>query len=209
MMKYTILASLLISAISLGGCGATESGSTESNAGSAKLVSNKSKSLGLFLSLHEKYCEPGYKSPEELQTALSSAPQFSQTKDYDGIYETVVDSVSYAISPEGEGCTTDVMIKTATSERPYFSFEDLNASLIAKGYKEHGTEIIHTEVGINNAELKVMEKHYLSPNNVLTILDFPLEKQDQYYMTLFAEKFNDKKEERSSTDADMKMANII
>ena len=50
-------------------------------------------------------------------------------------------------------------------------------------------------MGTDQSELTIIEKKYISPEGELTTLDYPLEKKDKYYMTLFAEKFTQAKRE--------------
>ncbi|CAA6800132.1 MAG: Unknown protein [uncultured Thiotrichaceae bacterium] len=151
----------------------------------------KTSSLETFLSIHDKYCEaPEYKSSIDLVNALHKDPQFKTIKSHEGIFEHVASNVSFAITPEEEGCTTDLKLKNKPAERSYFDFDEFNLALQEKGYRPRGEKRIIQEIGMNNKELRVIEQKYLSPNNVESVLVFPIEQQDQYYMTFFAETFN-------------------
>ncbi len=174
MKKYSILP-LLMAAFLIQGCGET--------------TVKTNNSLSTFLTLHDQYCAAEYASAEQLTSALQSDSGFTVSDSYDGIFEKSVSSISYAVSPEESGCTTDLKIKVATNAQPYFGFEEINAALLTKGYKVKGKREVRTEVGLDNSELKVLEQQYESKNNVISTLVFPLENEDQYYMTLFVEKF--------------------
>ncbi len=174
MNKYSILP-FLMAAFLVQGCGET--------------TVKTNNSLSTFLTLHDKYCGAEYASAEQLTSALQNDSEFTVSDSYDGIFEKNVSSISYAVSPEESGCTTDLKIKVATHTQPYFGFEEINTALLTKGYKVKGEREIRTEVGLDNIELKVLEQQYESKNNVLLTLVFPLENEDQYYMTLFVEKF--------------------
>lgn len=174
MKKYLYLP-ILMTALFVQGCGNS--------------TASSNSSLTTFLSLHNTYCSADYSSPEQLITALETDPSFKTNESYDGIYEKVVSNISYAISPEEGGCTTDVKIKRSADDRPQFSFEQINAALLAKGYKPQGEKVLRDEVGLDDVDLKVLEQKYISPENVISTLVFPLENEDQYYMTFFAEKF--------------------
>lgn len=151
-------------------------------------------SLDTFLDIHDRYCEAEeFKSSIDLVNALQNDPQFHSIPSHDGIFEHVVSNVSFAITPEEEGCTTDLKLKERSSERSYFDFDEFNLALEKKGYRPHGEKRIIQEIGMNNKELRVIEQKYLSPNNVESVLVFPIEQQDQYYMTFFAEKFQYRK----------------
>ncbi len=150
--------------------------------------------LSTFLSLHNQYCERKYDNPESLQKSLDVAPDLSPAKDFNGVYEVHVNGISFAVSPEEDGCTTDVMVQT-NDNKQLFSFEDINKALIKLGYVETGEPVSRKDLGTDQTELTILEKKYVSPEGEITTLDFPLEKKDKYYMTLFAEKFSEAKRE--------------
>lgn len=150
----------------------------------------KTSSLETFLSIHGKYCEASeFQSSVDLVNALQNDPKFKTITSHDGIFEHVASNVSYAITPEEDGCTTDLKLKNKPSERSYFDFDEFNLALTKKGYLPQGEKRIIQEIGMNNKELRVIEQKYLSPNNLVSVLIFPIEQQDQYYMTFFAEKY--------------------
>jgi len=167
------------------------------------------KHLATFLSLHNKFCEKHYESRDVLKQAIESDSSFKQAKGFEGVYETLVDNVSFAVSPEDDGCTTDVMVQNGNNA-PMFRFEDINQALLAKGYKETGKQTSRKDVGTDQSELTIIEKTYISPTGEITTLDFPLEKMDKYYMTLFAEKFTEAKQEiKERSVISLKMASAI
>ncbi len=175
----------------------------------AKNVHISQKHLQTFLNLHNKFCEKHYESRDVLKKAIESDPGFKQAKGFDGVYETMVDSISFAVSPEDDGCTTDVMVQNGESA-PMFRFEDINQALLAKGYKETGKQTSRKDVGTDQSELTIIEKTYISPTGEITTLDFPLEKMNKYYMTLFAEKFTEAKQEIKERSVNsLKMASAI
>lgn len=93
---------------------------------------------------------------------------------------------------------------------PLFLFEDINQALIGKGYKDTGKQTSRQDIETDQSELTIIEKTYISPTGEITTLDFPLEKMDKYYMTLFAEKFKEVKQEVIEKSANsLKMASAI
>jgi len=165
--------------------------------------------LDTFLTLHSKFCEKKYDSRDLLKTALEKDANFTPAKGFDGVFETHVNDISFAVSPEDDGCTTDVMVKNENDSSPLFLFEDINKALLAKGYKETGKQSSRQDIGTDQSELTIIEKTYISPNGEITTLDFPLEKMDKYYMTLFAEKFKEAKQEVIDKSANsLKMASV-
>lgn len=164
--------------------------------------------LQTFLSLHNQYCEKKYETPELLQKSLDVAPELSPAKDFKGVYEVHVNGISFAVSPEEDGCTTDVMVQTEDNKQ-LFSFEDINEALLEVGYVETGEPVSRKDLGTDQTELTIIEKKYISPAGEITTLDFPLEKKNKYYMTLFAEKFSEaKRETKEKIIQTLKMASI-
>lgn len=146
-----------------------------------------SEYLTSFLSLHHKFCEKKYASSFSLMQTLQTASSLKLADNFEGVYEVTINNISFAVSPEEDGCTTDVML--IGDDELLFTFEDINEALIKKGYIETGDPVSRKDLGIDQSELTVIEKKYISPAGEVTVLNFPLEKKDKYYMTLFVEKF--------------------
>ena len=165
------------------------------------------KHLDSFLSLHNQFCEKKYNSSVSLKTELEKAPRLKLAKDFEGVYEVLISDVSFAVSPEEDGCTTDVMLQS--DGKQLFTFEDINKALISNGYIETGEPVSRKDIGTDQSELTIIEKKYISPTGELTTLDFPLEKMDKYYMTLFAEKFTQaSKESKEQVLKSLRMASL-
>ena len=188
----------ILTTIALNGCDKT-------NAASAQ---NDQPHLSTFLSLHNQYCEKKYETSAILEKTLEKAPELAPAKDFKGVYEVFINGISFAVSPEEDGCTTDVMVQTADNKE-LFSFEDINKALIKLGYVETGEPVSRKDLGTDQTELTIIEKKYISPKGEITILDFPLEKKNKYYMTLFAEKFSEaNRETKEKIIESLKMASI-
>jgi len=100
------------------------------------------------------------------------------------------------------------MIQTP-EKKELFTFEDINKALINLGYVETGDPVSRRDIGTDQSELTIIEKKYVSPKGEITVLDFPLEKKDKYYMTLFAEKFSEAKQQnKEKVMATLTMAGI-
>ncbi|HFC93503.1 MAG TPA: hypothetical protein ENJ51_11900 [Leucothrix mucor] len=193
----TLLTSVaVITSLFLNGCGSETS---------EKLEMSKSEYLSTFLDLHTDYCEKKFDNQDSLKSAISVDKRFTLADGFDGVYETHINKISFAVSPETDGCTTDVMIKNRVAGGVMFNFEDINKALLSKGYKDTGKMAKRKDVGTDQSEVTIIEKTYLSPEGEVTTLDFPLDKQDKYYMTLFAEKFS-KVEKEPKPRKTLKMA---
>lgn len=165
------------------------------------------KHLASFLSLHNQFCEKKYNSSDSLKKELEKAPILQLAKDFEGVYEVLISDISFAVSPEEDGCTTDVMLQSDAGQ--LFTFEDINKALISSGYIETGEPVSRKDIGTDQSELTIIEKKYISPTGELTTLDFPLEKMDKYYMTLFAEKFTQaSKESKDQVLKSLRMASL-
>ncbi len=196
----TLILAAIITSISLSSCGAKQEKV-------AVKTTSESEYLNTFLSLHHKFCEKNYLSSNSLMQTLKTASSLKPADNFEGVYEVTIKEVSFAVSPEEDGCTTDVMLKG--KDKPLFTFEDINEALIKKGYIETGKLVSRTDLGIDQSELTIIEKKYISPSGEVTVLNFPLEKKDKYYMTLFAEKFsNEKQKQKVKFFKSLRMASI-
>jgi len=193
-----LCAAAILTTIFLNGCG-EKTAAIKPTPAKAHLLS--------FLSLHNQFCEKKYTSSDSLKVELEQAPSLSLAKDFEGVYEILISDVSFAVSPEEDGCTTDVMVEA--NGQQLFSFEDINKALLLNGYIETGEPSSRKDIGTDRSELTILEKKYISPAGELTTLDFPLEKKDKYYMTLFAEKFTQaKKESKEELIKTLRMASL-
>jgi hypothetical protein len=174
-MKKIIYVSLLVGMLTLQGC--------------ASSTDHSSNTLATFLAVHSEYCDAEFSHHSALSNDLSKNADYKALDEFDGIYEKTVSNVSYAVSPEEDGCTTDLKLTVEGKGRLHFTFSQLNAELISKGYILKGKKNQRKEMGLDDKMLKVIEQKYISPNNAITTLLFPLEREDQYYMTFFADKY--------------------
>jgi len=195
-----LISTAIVTSLLLNGCGSETS---------EKLELSKTEYLSTFLDLHTDYCEKKFDDETSLKTALSKDKRFTLADGFDGVYETHINKISFAVSPETDGCTTDVMIKNRIAGGVMFNFEDINKALLSKGYKDTGKIAKRKDVGTDQSEVSIVEKTYLSPKGEITTLDFPLDKQDKYYMTLFAEKFStEKQKQKQKFFKSLRMASI-
>ncbi len=192
-----LISTAIVTSLLLNGCGSETS---------EKLELSKTEYLSTFLDLHTDYCEKKFDNETSLKTALSKDKRFKLADGFDGVYETHINKISFAVSPETDGCTTDVMIKNRIAGGVMFNFDDIHKALLSKGYKDTGKMAERKDVGTDQSEVSIIEKTYLSPKGEITTLDFPLDKQDKYYMTLFAEKFSKAKKELETPRKSLKMA---
>ena len=189
-MKASTLPSLALAAaftLFLTGCGGQE----EASPAAPKAASADVNSLSVFLTLHQQFCEKEFKSRDSLVKALEADSRFRPAPGFMGVYETKVNGISYAVSPEVDGCTTDVMVQNKATGKLLFSYNDMNQALVKNGYRVISDESTRKDMGSDNQEVTIKELTFVSPKGETTNLDYPADRPDQYYMTLFAKKFTD------------------
>lgn len=187
-MNASTLSFLALSAaltLLLTGCGGQE----EASSTNSKTSANKN-SLSVFLELHNQFCEKDFENRDSLVAALKSDSRFRPAPGFMGVYETSVNGISYAVSPEVDGCTTDVMVQHADTGELLFSYEEMNEALANTGYSAIGEQTTRKDMGSDRQEVTIIETTYMSPTGEKTNLDYPSDRPDQYYMTLFAKKFS-------------------
>ena len=54
---------------------------------------------------------------------------------------------------------------------------------------QHQNNIKRSDVGSDQKKVTILEKSFIAPNGEKANLDYPADRPDQYYMTLFAKKF--------------------
>ena len=192
-----VVALLATTTLGLYGCGSDDKQSQSKSPQpeqNTKSASVPAKSLSVFLSLHKQYCESDLNSREALVTALEADKRFTAADGFVGVFETKVNGISYAVSPEVDGCTTDVMVKNTKTGKVLFTYAEMNKALAKKGYQVVGNETRRKDVGSDRNEVTILEKTFISPKGETTNLDYPADRPDKYYMTLFAKKFTNAKE---------------
>lgn len=147
------------------------------------------KSLTVFLSLHKQFCEKEFSDRDALVKALEADSRFRPAPGFMGVYETKVNDISYAVSPEIDGCTTDVMVLNKDTGETLFTYEEMNQALTDNGYRVIGDETTRKDLGSDQQEVTILEKTFMSPAGETTNLDYPSDRPGKYYMTLFAKKF--------------------
>lgn len=145
--------------------------------------------LAKFLEVHGWFCENRYIKLDNLKNDLKNDNRMSPSKEYEGVYEVMLNGASYAVTPEDDGCTTDVLLKKSGSANPIITLDEIDTKLVSAGYKRNSERKKYYAPGLDGEELKVTDVEYITTNNERAVLSYPLEKTDNYYMTLWVEKF--------------------
>lgn len=147
------------------------------------------KILYQLAGIHEEYCEKDYGSPEELKDALEQNAQLKPLTGYTGIFELMIDDISFAVSAEKDGCTTDVMSNDPKTGEVFFTLAQLTQVLEWAGYSDNGGVDTLQKETIHGRELNVAEKYFVSPAGDLLKVNYPENGLGSYYTTLFTKKW--------------------
>ena len=152
----------------------------------SKAETTTNASLSTFLSLHEEFCESNVYSQAALISVLKADERFKPAAGFVGVFEIQMQGISYAVSPEAHGCTTDVLVKSLKSDELLFTYSDINKALTNNGYEVVGKETTKKGDGKDKKEVTLLVRFFISPKGRITSLNYPDGRHDQYYTTLFA-----------------------
>jgi hypothetical protein len=144
--------------------------------------------LSTFIDIHSWYCEKSHSDVYALRKKLMTDPRFVLSAKYEDVYETVIDGISYAITPEEDSCTTDVMLHKNGKRDTLIALKEIDLLLISRGYKKIEEKVLY-EKGLNGKEVKITDIEYSTPNEERAVLSYPLEHPENFYMTLWVKKF--------------------
>ncbi len=145
--------------------------------------------LAKFLEINSWHCEKPFLNFYALQSAVSNDFRLVPSIDYKDVYETFFNDVSYAVTPESDGCTTDVMLKQKGKRSPLITLEEIDLALLSRGYIKVDEKVLYEE-GLNGIDEKITDLEYSTPSNERAVLSYPLENLENFYMTLWVVKFS-------------------
>lgn len=147
------------------------------------------KMLYLLIGIHEEYCEKDYSSPKELKDALEQDARLKPLTGYKDVFELMVDEISFAVSAEKDGCTTDVMPNDPKTGEVFFTLAQLTQVLQLAGYIENGGVGPHQKTITHGNALTVLGIDFITPTGDLMKVDYPENGLGRYYTTLFTKKW--------------------
>jgi hypothetical protein len=147
------------------------------------------KMLYTLVGIHEEFCEKDYDSSSALKAALKKNPSLAPLAGYFGVYELKLDDISFAISPEKKGCTTDVLPNNPKTGEVYFSLSQLTQVLESAGYSDTGGKESQQEKTVTGEEVTVIWRYFVSPTGDPMELAYPENGKGNYYTTLFSKKW--------------------
>jgi len=139
--------------------------------------------LNDFVSLFDKYCYSFKGSPNKTVSYLEKRG-YKINPDFDA-YEIFIDGIDYAITPQIDDCTTDVLL--SHDEGPLFTFEQIDRILTQKFNLTLVSSRSFQDIALNNKDTKIQQRDYSDGAGHGYRLLYPSDNQDSYYMTFTIE----------------------
>jgi len=137
-----------------------------------------------FVTLLKQYCIDTESQAKAMQSLVKNK-KFMPTEEHEDVFEQHYAGISYAIAPDTESCTVDVML-LLDGKKLLFSLDELIMEIEKMtGFKKYQS-IEATESGIKSDTVKVIKTTFRkngSANNMLEMV-YPIEHQDEFFMTL-------------------------
>lgn len=140
-----------------------------------------------FVDINSWYCEKDIPDSDSLRAQLKNDPRLKISKDYIDVYVILISGVDFAITPDKDSCTTDVLLQR-TGTKILMSHNEIDSALQRRGYKKNRVEVLY-EKGLDGKNVKVSDTFYTTPQREKAILTYPLEMPWNFYMTLSTKKF--------------------
>ena len=168
---------------------ASEEVTPQEASGQSEEQAQTPKMLYLLIGIHQEYCEKDYSSRKELKDALEQDARLKPLTGYEDVFELMVDDISFAVSAEKDGCTTDVMSNDPKTGEVFFTLAQLTQALQLAGYIENGGVGPHQKTTIHGKALTVLGNDYITPTGDLMEINYPENGLGSYYTTLFIKKW--------------------
>jgi len=137
-----------------------------------------------IIGLLKQYCIDTKTQAIAMQS-LAGNKKFVPTEEHEDVFEQHHDGISYAIAPDDESCTVDVML-ALDGDKLLFSLEGLITTIEKiTGYRKYQS-IEVTDSGIKSETVKVIKTTFRKNGAAKNRLEmvYPVEHQDEYFMTL-------------------------
>ncbi len=115
----------------------------------------KNEYLTFFINLHWEYCDKSYQDGDALEKVLQSDRKLTPLgKEYKDTYEIIIDNISYAVSKEDDGCSTDVLLIQQDKKSIIITLNEIDTYLISQGYKKKDQGKILFDKGPDGTKIK-------------------------------------------------------
>jgi len=139
--------------------------------------------LNDFVSLFDKYCYSFKGRPNKTVSQLEKMG-YKINPDFDA-YEIFIDGIDYAITPQTDDCTTDVLLKH--DSETLFTFDQIDKVLTQKFNLTLISSRSFQDIALNNKNTTIQQRDYRDGAGHGFRLLYPSDNQDSYYMTFTIE----------------------
>jgi len=134
-----------------------------------------------FLSLVKEQCLQHISALDTLKSRLEKNESFRPVSDVEGSFEIHYRDVSFAITPEVDLCTVDVMLKNEYHDI-LFSKNHIDGLLMSLSASSAASFMQDEDMGSNGNEVKVLRKSYKMTDGINLKLVYPVTGLDEFYM---------------------------
>ena len=135
--------------------------------------------LNDFVNLFDQYCYSFKGKPNKTVSHLEKMGH-ELNPDYDA-YEILIGGIDYAITPQHNDCTTDVLLRHG--EGTLFTFDQIDKMLTQKFNLTLVSSRSFQDVALNNKNTQIQQRDYRDVAGMDYRLLYPSDNQDSYYMT--------------------------
>jgi hypothetical protein len=144
----------------------------------------REKHLDHLMKLFHEFCL-GKKSQQVATQNIINSDRFRPAKDFEGTYEEYFKGLSYAVTPDQDSCTVDVLLQYQPGIL-LLSLNEIQIAITQLTNFSHAQSLRKAEIGDNSESIQTIESHYLKngTNANKIVLTYPTSYQDIFYMTI-------------------------
>jgi hypothetical protein len=146
--------------------------------------SMRERHLNHYMELFQEFCV-GRQSQQEVKKNLLSTGRFQPAEGYEGVYEEYFEGLSYAVTPDSDVCTVDVLLEHQAGKL-LFSMDEVHKR-IARQFN-HRLDRNSNEVmdGPNGESVQTVVSYFRKDGvrGTKLRLMYPTDNQSVFYMTL-------------------------
>ena len=143
----------------------------------------RERHLKHLVELFEGYCL-GKVSQQAAVKNLVSSGGLRPAKEYEGVYEEYYEGLNYAVTPDPDNCTVDVLLEYQTG-RLLFSLEAVKAEIVRATSYSLVKNLDKPEVVSGSKKIMTVESHFQQEKtDKIIVLTYPTSHQDEFYMTI-------------------------
>ena len=133
----------------------------------------------IFSDVVQNYCMKYRLAPEQIDEELKKEG-FKASTEFEGTFIKYIDGVDYAVTPDNDFCTTDVLLKPSSST--LFELSQIESTLTHELGLTKTKSSIDYELSSEDKRTKVVKQNYTDEQGNKYSLVFPLENEAEYYM---------------------------